>query len=196
MKVLLVTTNPGKVREVNAILAGSGLEVEDVPMFLGAEETGVTYLENARLKALAALRLAARSVIAEDSGIEVDALGGAPGPWSARFAGAAATDEANNLKLLRLLGPLPDAKRTARYRSVCVLLLPDGTQVVGEGVFEGRISAMPRGTNGFGYDPLFFPAGETRTVGEMREDEKNIISHRSKALRQLVVRAREARVLE
>lgn len=195
MRATLVTTNPGKVREFSAILDRSGLEVEGVPMWLGEEETGSTYLQNARLKALAAVRLLGGPVIAEDSGIEVDALGGAPGASSARFAGPGASDDANNAKLLRLLAGVPEPLRTARYRSVVVLLLPGMREVSGEGVFEGRISTVPRGNAGFGYDPLFFPSGETRTVGEIRPEEKNMISHRAKALRQLVVKARAAGVL-
>lgn len=195
IRAVLVSSNPGKAREFAQILAGSGIEVEGMPMWLGEEETATTYLDNARLKALAGVRLTGVPVLAEDAGIEVDALGGAPGPRSSRFAGPSASDDANNAKLLRLLSGVAEARRTARYRSVVVLLTPSGREVIGEGVFDGRIGAVARGTGGFGYDPLFFPAGETRTVGEMSLDEKNRISHRAKALRRLVVIAREQGLL-
>lgn len=189
MRAFFVSGNRGKVAEVGQILAGSGLEVTARPIWLGEVETGLTYLENARLKALAGMRLTGMPSLAEDAGIEVDALNGAPGPRSARFAGPAADDDANNGKLLRLLSGVPEQRRTARYRAVCVLALPGGAEVAGEGVFEGRIAPFPRGDGGFGYDPLFFPAGETRTVGEMDALEKNAISHRARALRSLISQA-------
>jgi XTP/dITP diphosphohydrolase len=189
LRAFFVSGNRGKVAEVGQILAGSGLEVTARPIWLGEVETGLTYLENARLKALAGMRLTGMPSLAEDAGIEVDALNGAPGPRSARFAGPAADDDANNGKLLRLLSGVPEQRRTARYRAVCVLALPGGAEVAGEGVFEGRIAPFPRGDGGFGYDPLFFPAGETRTVGEMDALEKNAISHRARALRSLISQA-------
>lgn len=185
MKVVLATTNAGKVREVRAILSGSGIEVDAVPLFIGDEEHGVTYLENALAKAMAVRRLTGRPVLAEDSGLEVDALGGLPGVRSARFAGPAATDATNNAKLLRLLEGVPD--RTARYRSVAVLL-GSSSEVVGEGTYAGRVAQEPRGAGGFGYDPVFVPDSETRTVAELSPEEKDAISHRGRALRQLVER--------
>lgn len=194
MEVVCATSNAGKIREASAILAGTGLEMASVPLWLGEVETGTSYLENARLKAASALRLAQMPVLAEDSGLEVDALGGLPGLRSARFAGAGATAERNNAKLLRLLDGVPDQERTARYRAVAVLLLPSGAELVGEGVWEGHIAAGPRGEGGFGYDPLFVPSGETRTAAELSEAEKNEISHRSRALRDLVERAQKAGV--
>jgi XTP/dITP diphosphohydrolase len=183
LEALFATTNPGKVREVQAILDGTAMVITTVPMFLGHEETGLSYLENARLKAVAAVRLSGRAVLAEDAGLEVDALGGLPGPRSARFAGPAATDRDNNAKLLRLLDGVPEAERTARYRAVAVLVFPSGAQVTGEGTWEGRIATSPRGEGGFGYDPLFVPQGETRTAAELLPEEKNAASHRGQALR-------------
>ena len=188
MKFLLATSNPGKVREVEAILAGSGIEIEVVPAWLGDIESGTTYLENALIKAGSLLRLTERPVLAEDSGIEVDALGGLPGIHSARFSGHAATDASNNAKLLRLLDGVAD--RAARYRAVAVLLLPSSVECVGEGSWEGSIATEPRGDGGFGYDPVFTPDGEQRTGAELAPEEKNAVSHRGHALRQLVEHAR------
>jgi XTP/dITP diphosphohydrolase len=186
MDVVLATSNAGKVGEASAILEGTALRVVTVPMWLGEVETGTTYLENARLKASAALRMLRRPVLAEDAGIEVDALHGRPGVRSARFAGPAATSAQNNAKLLRLLAGA--SRRTARYRAVAVLLLPSGEEHVGEGVLEGSVAHGPRGSGGFGYDPLFVPEGETRTMAELTAEEKNAISHRGRALRDLLTR--------
>jgi XTP/dITP diphosphohydrolase len=193
VKVYLATSNPGKVREIREILGDSGLEVAYEPMWLGDIETGVTHLENARIKAGSAMRLSGAPVLAEDSGIEADALGGLPGVRSARFAGPAATDAANNEKLLRLLDGQTD--RAARYRAVAVLLLPSAQEYVGEGSWEGAIAGAPRGDGGFGYDPLFIPNGEQRTAAELSADEKNAVSHRAHALRQLVEHARSAKLI-
>lgn len=192
MEVVLATSNPGKARETQAILGSAGVEVRTVPMWMGEVETGDTYLENARLKALSASRMLGRPVLAEDAGIEVDALGGLPGPRSGRFAGEAATPAQNNAKLLRLLEGVPTDRRTARYRIVAVILLPSGEEHVGEGTLEGRVLEAPRGEGGFGYDPLFVPDGDERTVAEMRAEEKNEMSHRTQALRALVDRLRDA----
>lgn len=195
MQAVFATQNPGKLREAAAILEGSGLELVVPPMWIGQEETGLTYLENARAKAAAVARLTQRPVLAEDAGLEVDALAGLPGPRSARFAGPAATDEQNNAKLLQLLRDVADERRTARYRAVAILRLPSSAEVWAEGVFEGRIVAEPRGGGGFGYDPLFVPTGEHRTAAELTLEEKNAVSHRASALRGLVERLREAGAL-
>lgn len=195
LRAVFASSNPGKVREAQAILEGSGLELEVVPMWLGHTETGASYLENARLKAAATRRLTASAVVAEDSGLEVDALGGLPGPRSARFAGPRATDAENNDKLLRLLDGVAEETRTARYRAVAVLLLPSGREVVGEGTLEGRIATEPRGEGGFGYDPLFVVEGEDRTAAELSPEEKNAVSHRARALRALVERTGKAGLL-
>lgn len=192
LRVLFATSNPGKVREAQALLASSGIELEVRPLWLGHEETGATYLENARAKAAAAMRLSGSPVLAEDSGLEVDALGGLPGPRSARFAGPGAADGENNAKLLRLLDGVPEEDRTARYRAVAVLRLPSGREITGEGSFEGRIGTEPRGEGGFGYDPLFVPDGEERTAAELSPEEKNARSHRGAALRRLAEAVSEA----
>ena len=186
MHVVLATSNPGKAREAGAILEGSGIQVGSAPVWLGEVETGLTYLDNARLKASAASRMLGVPVLAEDAGIEVDALDGLPGPRSGRFAGENATSAENNAKLLKLLDAVPPQQRTARYRIVAVLLMPSGAEYVGEGTLEGRLIDEPRGDGGFGYDPLFVPDGQERTVAEMRADEKNVISHRALALRDLL----------
>jgi XTP/dITP diphosphohydrolase len=195
LEVVLATSNPGKAREARAILAASGFEIRTVPMWLGEVETGSTYLENARLKALAALRMIGRTVLAEDAGIEVDALHGLPGPRSGRFAGESATSDQNNAKLLELLDGVPTERRTARYRITAVLLLPSGAERIGEGTLEGRLLDAPRGEAGFGYDPLFVPDGQDRTVAEMRAEEKNVMSHRAQALRALVDEVKAAGLL-
>ncbi len=192
MQLVFATQNPGKLREARAILEGSGLELAVRPMWIGQEETGLTYLDNARAKAAAVARLTRCTVLAEDAGLEVDALTGLPGPRSARFAGPMATDDQNNAKLLRLLESIPDDRRTARYRAVALVRLPSSAEVWAEGVFEGRIIAGPRGEGGFGYDPLFVPAGADRTAAEFAFDEKNAVSHRAVALRGLVERLRSA----
>lgn len=164
----------------------SGLSVRTVSIWLGEVETGLTYLDNARLKASAASRMLGVPVLAEDAGIEVDALNGMPGPRSGRFAGESATAEQNNAKLLRLLDGVTHERRTARYRVTAVLLLPSGFEYLGEGTLEGRLLTAPRGEGGFGYDPLFVPDGQDRTVAEMRADEKNVMSHRARAYRDLL----------
>ena len=183
MRVLLATSNPGKVREIRAICEGTGIQVVTAPMWLGEVETGSTYLENARLKAASAVRLAHVPVLAEDAGLEVDGLGGLPGHRSARFSGAGATDADNNAKLISLLSGVPEQERTARYRAVAVVMFPSGHELVGEGTMEGRMVTEPRGTGGFGYDPMFVPEGMDRTGAELSAEEKNAISHRAQAVR-------------
>ncbi|HVE91606.1 MAG TPA: RdgB/HAM1 family non-canonical purine NTP pyrophosphatase [Actinomycetota bacterium] len=186
MKVVLATSNPGKVREVRAILEQSPLDAEVVAMWIGHEETGESFLENARLKAAAAVRLTGRPCLTEDAGLEVDGLNGLPGVHSARFAGPSATDDDNTSKLLRLAAQLPEERLTARYRAAAVLLLPSGAEVVGEGSWAGRIILEPRGTGGFGYDPVFVPVGETQTAAELDPSTKNRASHRAQALTALL----------
>lgn len=199
-RVVIASTNPGKIVEVRQILAGLPLVLltaGEVGGWPEVEETGSTYLENARLKARFVAGHTGLAALADDSGIEVDALGGAPGVHSARYSGVEggrdATDAANNAKLLAALKGVPAAERGARYRCVAVLVTPAGEELVGEGVCEGRIGFVPRGTGGFGYDPWFVPqaiadgvAGrEPRTMAELSAQEKDAISHRGKALRHL-----------
>lgn len=187
MRVVLASSNPGKLREFSDLLAGKGLELARQSDFNiePPPETGVTFLENALIKARNAARRSGLPAIADDSGIEVDALDGAPGVWSARFAGEGASDEANLDKLLRSLAGVPDARRGARYRCVIVYVrdADDPSPLVGDGAWEGRIIDARRGTGGFGYDPSFVPVGETRTAAEMSAVEKHAVSHRGQAIR-------------
>jgi XTP/dITP diphosphohydrolase len=178
VKVALATKNPGKVREIRAILAGVDV-VAPSPEWVPPEETGATYLENALLKARSLVSSSGMPAMADDSGIEVDALGGAPGPLSARYAGPAATDEENLAKLIEVV--LASSVRTARYRCVAVLVMPDGASFVAEGTVEGTLVTEPRGSGGFGYDPIFVPLGHIRTMAELDPVAKDAISHRGKA---------------
>jgi XTP/dITP diphosphohydrolase len=198
-RVVLASGNPGKLREFSELLVGTGLQVERQSDF-GIEppaETGTSFLENALIKARNAAQHAGLPAIADDSGIEVDALGGAPGVYSARYAGFGASDAANLEKLLRALAGLPDAGRSARYRCVIVYVrdADDDAPLVGEGTWEGRVIDAQRGTGGFGYDPSFVPTGELRTAAQMPAAEKHAVSHRGQALRaflaQLRARARQ-----
>jgi XTP/dITP diphosphohydrolase len=191
-RLVLATGNAGKLRELRAILAPWQVEVLPLSDFTGsaAEETGHSFVENAILKARFAAAATGLPAIADDSGLEVDALGGAPGIRSARYAGEGAGDAANNARLLRELQEVPDPARTARYRcAVAYLRYPgDPAPIVCEASWEGRIASAPRGSGGFGYDPLFVVAGTDRTAAEFEAGEKNGVSHRGKALRALVAR--------
>jgi XTP/dITP diphosphohydrolase len=184
-RIVVATRNEHKVREILRICRGWPVEwITDTPL-TDVEETGRTYLENAILKARAAAAATGEAALADDSGIEVDALGGAPGPRSARYAGEHATDEDNLRALLRALAGIPRAGRTGRYRAVAVLATPDGEEVHAEGTCEGIVEAKPRGTGGFGYDPIFEPVGLGGTMAELSTEEKDRISHRGRALRAL-----------
>jgi XTP/dITP diphosphohydrolase len=185
-RVVLASSNAGKLREFAELLAGQRFELRRQSEF-GIEppdETGSTFLENALIKARNASRLTGLPAIADDSGIEVDALGGAPGVHSARYAGEHASDQANLDKLLAALSGLEPPKRGARYRCVIVYVAhaDDAQPLVGEGQWQGSIIDARRGSNGFGYDPSFVPTGDWRTVAEMPEDEKNRKSHRAQAM--------------
>jgi XTP/dITP diphosphohydrolase len=185
MKVVLATKNPGKVRDFNHLLAGTGFEVVAVEGLPDVEETGASFIENALLKARSAARHTGLPALADDSGLEVDALGGAPGVCSARWATGAsghAQDGANNAKLVAELAGVP-APRTARFRSVVVYLEgADAEPVVGEGTVEGEIIDAPRGDGGFGYDPLFLCHELGQTFGEADLAAKGGVSHRARAL--------------
>jgi XTP/dITP diphosphohydrolase len=189
-RLVLATGNAGKLRELREILAPWRVEVLPLSEFTrsAAEETGLSFVENAILKARFAAQVSGLPAIADDSGLEVDALGGAPGIRSARYAGEDAGDEANNAKLLREMQGVRDAERGARYRCAMAYVArsDDPTPVVCEASWEGRIATAPRGTGGFGYDPLFFVAGTDRTAAEFDSGEKNRVSHRGQALRRLV----------
>lgn len=194
MKTLvLATKNRAKVRELSALLEGAGIRVvsttEVLPPTFDVDETGKTFEDNAWLKAEAVCAATGLAALADDSGIEVDALDGRPGVFSARFAGVGATDEENNELLLRELGELPPERRTARFVCALAFVMPE----VGGGVrrvrvlretLEGRVVERPRGTGGFGYDPLFEPRESPgETTAEMSAERKNALSHRGRALR-------------
>jgi XTP/dITP diphosphohydrolase len=188
-ELALATRNPHKVREILRICADWPVRWitadGDPRTWPDVEETGATYLDNARLKARAASRALGVAALADDSGIEVDALGGAPGPLSARYAGTGATDERNLSALLRAVAGVPSSGRTARYRCVAVLARADGSEVWTEATCEGTLVGRPRGSGGFGYDPAFVPAGWDRTMAELTDEEKDRISHRGRAFRAL-----------
>jgi XTP/dITP diphosphohydrolase len=189
-RLVLATGNAGKLREMREILAPWQVDVRSLDEFTAgaAEETGLTFVENALLKARFAARVAGLPAIADDSGLEVDALHGAPGIYSARYAGAAADDAANNARLLRELESVPDAGRCARYRCAMVYLRwpEDPAPVIAQAAWEGRIGRIPRGSGGFGYDPLFLVDDGARTAAELAPGDKNQRSHRGQALRGLV----------
>ncbi len=188
--IVLASGNPGKVREIHELLAQ--LDMHVVPQgdygVADAEETGLSFVDNALLKARNAAAHTGLPAIADDSGIEVDALNGAPGIYSARYAGAGASDEANTEKLLEALSDTPEAERTARFRCLMVYLRhsEDPTPLICQGTWEGRILPAPRGDNGFGYDPVFYVPTHDCSSAELEPDVKNALSHRGQALRQLL----------
>ncbi len=189
-KVVLASGNVGKVREFNQLLGDQHIEVVPQSSFgvPEAEETGLTFVENAILKARNAARHTGLPALADDSGIEVDALNGAPGIYSARYAGEGASDEANLRKLLVALEGVPEAARGARFQCVIAYLrhAEDPTPLICQGTWEGRILTAPRGANGFGYDPVFFVPDEDASSAELPAEIKNRLSHRGQALRRLL----------
>jgi XTP/dITP diphosphohydrolase len=195
-RLILATRNPGKITELRAILADAGLPHELVgtdayPEVPDVKETGVTFAENALLKAHALARATGLPAVADDSGLCVDVLGGAPGIFSARWSGRHGDDDANLRLLLAQLSDIADEHRAAHFACAAALALPDGTERVVEGRLHGVLRREPTGTNGFGYDPILQPEGETRTCAELSPEEKNAISHRGKAFRALVPVVRE-----
>ena len=182
MKVVFASGNRHKVAEIAAMLAPRGIEVE--PLTRAVEEDADTFTGNAEKKARAALAATGLPSLADDSGLEVDALGGAPGVYSARYAGEPGDDRANNEKLLGALAEVPDERRGARFRCALVFVGTDGTVLRTDGSCEGRIGRAGRGSGGFGYDPLFLVAGDAagRTMAELLPEEKNRVSHRARAL--------------
>ena len=189
-KVVMASSNPGKLREINQILGDLGLKVLpqsdfDVP---DADETGLTFVENSILKARHAAQLTGLPAIADDSGLEVDALRGAPGIYSARFSGPEATDEKNLRKLLDDLKDVPEAERTARFQCLMVFMThaEDPTPLICQGTWEGRILFEPRGEGGFGYDPVFYVPSENCASAELTPEVKNSLSHRGQAFKKLV----------
>ena len=189
-KIVLASSNPGKVREINQLLADLDLQVQPQSEYgvEDAEETGLTFVENAILKARNAAQHTGLPAIADDSGIEVDALNGAPGIYSARFAGAGASDQDNLEKLLTDLQGIPEAGRSARFQCLLVYLrhATDPTPLICQGTWEGRILAEPRGEHGFGYDPVFYVPTHDCSSAELPPQVKNALSHRGQALRKLV----------
>jgi XTP/dITP diphosphohydrolase len=186
--LVIATGNPGKLREFRALLDGLPFDVvaqADLGV-VAPEETGASFLDNALLKARHAAAATGVAAIADDSGLEVDALGGAPGIYSARYAGAGADDAANNAKLLAALAGVPARARTARYRCALVFVAgPRDPPLIAEGVWEGLLLDAPRGSGGFGYDPYFWVPDLDLTAAELNPAEKNRLSHRGTALRAL-----------
>ena len=187
-RLVVATLNPGKARELARLLAGLAGEIvsfSDVPGAALPEETGTTYRDNALLKARAAARATGLPALGDDSGLEVDALGGAPGIHSARFGGPGLDDAGRTALLLERLRDIPDEQRTARFRCVLALLDAEGRERFVEGTVEGVISREPRGTGGFGYDPVFFYPPRRCTLAELSADEKSRVDHRGAAVQAL-----------
>lgn len=188
--VVIATNNAHKVEEIETALDFEGWEfksLKDAGLVSDPDETGSTFLENARIKARAAHDIAGTAVLADDSGLIVDALDGAPGVFSSRYSGIDGDDRANNVKLLQELGAVPYEQRTARFATVLVFIDENGSETVAEGFVEGHIGFAERGEHGFGYDPLFFPDiyNGDATMAELTQGQKNTISHRGNALREL-----------
>ncbi len=190
MKAVLASSNAGKVREFAALLAARDIEVVPQSAYgiVTPEETGSTFLDNALIKARYAAKVSGLAALGDDSGIEVDALGGRPGVWSARYAGPAASDADNLALLLREMAAVPFDQRRARYRCVLVFLRTpeDPDPIIASGTWEGHVLNSPRGSGGFGYDPAFQPDGFELSAAQLSADQKNAISHRAQALRALL----------
>lgn len=186
MEILLATQNKGKVLELQELLADQDIVVHsllDFPDWEEVEETGQTFAENAALKAWAAMKKTGLLTLADDSGLEVEALDGAPGVFSARYAGEPKDDQKNIDKVLTLLEDVPDEKRSACFRCALVLVTPDEKEYLVEGTIEGRILRQRQGQGGFGYDPIFFVLDLRRTMAELSSTQKNKLSHRAQAFR-------------
>jgi XTP/dITP diphosphohydrolase len=200
MKLVVGTNNAGKIRELNELLADLPVELfglNDFENVTDVEETGATFAENARLKANSYARQTGFWALSDDSGLEVEALGGAPGVFSARYAGATAGDDERTAKLLAELAATGDEARRARF--VCAMAVADEKGVIkflAEGICEGRIALTPRGANGFGYDPIFVPEGFTETFGELSSTVKGEISHRARAIKKIMRFLRDFTALE
>jgi XTP/dITP diphosphohydrolase len=196
--VILASSNAAKLTELTALLLPLGFDLTPQQQ-LGIKsppESGTTFQDNALIKARHAAAQRAMAAIADDSGIEVDALSGAPGVRSARYAGEAAADRDNVEKMLAALAAVPAAARTARYRCVIAFVRDanDVAPIIGSGSWQGRIAQVPRGAGGFGYDPIFIPEGHERTAAELSASEKNVLSHRALALSDLVAQLRAASI--
>jgi len=194
VELVLASGNPGKLREIRALCRPLGIKVRtarELGFSDEVAETGDTFEENARLKAAAVCQALGRPALADDSGLAVAALGGAPGVHSARFAGPQADDAANTAKLLAALKGVPLERRAAAFVCVMVCRRPGGAELVARGRLEGRIALQPAGYNGFGYDPVFELPGRGVTVAQLRAEEKNAISHRGQALASLAAGLKE-----
>lgn len=192
MRIVLATRNPGKIAELRRILAGFDIVgLEEFPEIGDVAETGVTFEDNALLKAYAVAQQSGLPAVADDSGLCVDVLGGMPGVFSARWSGRHGDDQANLELLLAQVSDVPAAKLTAHFACVAALALPSGESRVAEGILPGRLISTPRGVNGFGYDPIFVPDGDTRTTAELSPQEKDAISHRGRAFSALALIVRE-----
>jgi XTP/dITP diphosphohydrolase len=187
-KVIIASNNKHKIDEIKDILKDFGFELislREAGIDVEVEEDGKTFEENAFKKADEIMKLRGEICLSDDSGLEVDVLGGAPGVMSARFAGEHGNDKKNNEKLLELLREVPQEKRSARFVSVISMVSPQGKEIMAKGYVEGRIGYEERGNNGFGYDPLFIVPELNKTYAELTAEEKNSISHRSRALQEL-----------
>ena len=191
MEIIAATQNNHKIKELSDIMKTHAFKVlslrdAGIPA-VDIEEDGTTFEENSLKKAMVIMQLSGKPAVADDSGLEVDCLGGAPGVYSARFSGVHGpdADSENNKKLLRLMEDIPAPQRTGRFVSVITLVFPDGSIISAKGVCEGTICREVRGTGGFGYDPLFMPDGYKETFAELPQEVKNLISHRAKAIAQL-----------
>ncbi len=188
MKLLVATNNKGKMREFNKILGELGIEcvsLKDMGITVDVEENGETFLENAKIKAEEIFKITGIPTVSDDSGLEVDALFGEPGVYSARYSGVHGDDEANNRLVLKKLENVPDEKRSARFKCAIYLVISEDKHYFAEGAAEGFILHEKRGENGFGYDPLFFSSDLKKGFAEASDEEKNSVSHRGKALRAL-----------
>ncbi|CAM3567862.1 RdgB/HAM1 family non-canonical purine NTP pyrophosphatase [Smaragdicoccus niigatensis] len=191
-ELLVASRNAKKLKELRRVLDDAGIEglsllsLGDVPPFPESPESGATFADNALIKARDGVAATGIACLADDSGIEVDALNGMPGVLSARWSGTHGQDQANNELLLGQLGDVPEERRGGRFVSVCALVLPDGSETIVRGEWPGRIARAPRGAGGFGYDPIFLPDGFDCAAAELTPEQKNAVSHRGNALRQLI----------
>ena len=187
--IILATNNKSKVKEISEMMSGSDItfvSLADAGINVEVEETGTTFEENALLKAREICKLSGKPTISDDSGLEIDALDGAPGIYSSRFMGEDTSYDITNNALIEKLENVADPDRTARFRCCMALVLPDGREFVTEGEMEGIIAREPKGINGFGYDPILFIPEYNRTSAELSSEEKNNISHRGEALRKMI----------
>lgn len=184
-EIVLATGNQHKVAEITKIMADlksvKFLSLKDYPKIIMPEETGQTLRENALIKAMHVARITKHWTLADDTGLEVDALNGEPGVYSARYAGENATYDDNNKKLLEAMSEISPKKRSARFKTISCLCSPDGLAFFEEGIIEGEISQVPKGDNGFGYDPIFTVKDMNKTLAELSSEQKNALSHRAKA---------------